>query len=157
MPTICLINGHCFGAGFFLAISHDYRVQNPSKGFICLPEVDLGALMPSPIQTMFKQKLTPAQYRLLVFEGTKITGSQSLNARIVDAIGELDACLKIVTEKNLIAKAEGGVLGSLKEEAFMETLDAMDRYRDTLKWRKNIEKEKKAKRVIFNENDASKL
>lgn len=46
MPTIAWINGHAFGAGVFLALAHDYRIQNPAKGFLCLPEVDMGMLIP---------------------------------------------------------------------------------------------------------------
>jgi enoyl-CoA hydratase/carnithine racemase len=30
------------GAGFFLALCCDYRVQHSKKGFLCFPEVSLG-------------------------------------------------------------------------------------------------------------------
>ena len=33
MPTIALLNGHAFAGGLMLAMHHDYRIMNPSKGF----------------------------------------------------------------------------------------------------------------------------
>jgi Delta3-Delta2-enoyl-CoA isomerase len=35
-PTIALITGHTFGGGCPFALSHDYRVMNSKRGFICM-------------------------------------------------------------------------------------------------------------------------
>src|ERR1700753_388184 len=45
-PTISVLNGHTFGAGVFLGMATDYRIMNGSRGFWCLPEVDLGLVIP---------------------------------------------------------------------------------------------------------------
>lgn len=42
MPTVALMNGHAFAGGLMLAMYHDYRVFNPSRGFLCLNELDFG-------------------------------------------------------------------------------------------------------------------
>lgn len=34
MPTVALLNGHTFAGGLILAMHHDYRIQNPTKGFL---------------------------------------------------------------------------------------------------------------------------
>ena len=39
IPTICAINGHAFGAGFMLALSHDVRIMREDRGFICANEI----------------------------------------------------------------------------------------------------------------------
>jgi enoyl-CoA hydratase/carnithine racemase len=42
VPTIAAINGHAFAGGFMLAFAHDYRIMRTDRGFLCLPEIDLG-------------------------------------------------------------------------------------------------------------------
>lgn len=39
LPTVSVINGHAFGAGFFLALSCDWRVMRKDRGFLNFPEV----------------------------------------------------------------------------------------------------------------------
>ncbi|XP_062581606.1 uncharacterized protein LOC134243364, partial [Saccostrea cucullata] len=34
IPTVAAINGHCFAAGAFLALCHDYRVMRSDRGWI---------------------------------------------------------------------------------------------------------------------------
>ena len=145
MPTIALVNGHCFGAGVFLAIAHDYRIQNPSKGFLCLPEIDLGAVIPSPFQQMFKQKLpSPAVFRLMALEGKRIPGKDAFEMGIVDGLGGLEDVVRFIETRKLTTKTAKGVWGSLKEDMYRETLATMDEegFHGTLKWREELEKQK---------------
>ncbi len=145
MPTIALVNGHCFGAGVFLAIAHDYRIQNPSKGFLCLPEIDLGAVIPSPFQQMFKQKLpSPAVFRLMALEGKRIPGKDAFEMGIVDGLGGLEDVVRFAETRKLTAKAKQGVWGSLKEDMYHETLETMNEegFHRTLTWREELERQK---------------
>lgn len=36
MPTVALLNGHAFAGGLIVAMHHDYRIMNPSKGYCCM-------------------------------------------------------------------------------------------------------------------------
>lgn len=36
------VNGHGFAGGCMFAFACDYRVMREDRGFLCLPEVDLG-------------------------------------------------------------------------------------------------------------------
>lgn len=142
MPTIALVNGHCFGAGVFVAFAHDYRFQNTSKGFICLPEVDLGVVIPIPMQQMFKQKLpNPAVYRAMVLEGRRIAGKDALEMGIVDGLGGLDEALAYTEKWKLISKAEKGVWGDLKDGMYKETLNSLDAGgpQESLRWREKLD------------------
>jgi enoyl-CoA hydratase/carnithine racemase len=144
MPTITLINGHAFGAGFFLALAHDYSIQNPSRGFMCLPEVDLGLVIPSGIVVMIKSKLPSSQeYRNAAIEGRRYAGPESLKAGIVDALGGLDEALKLIEERKLISKIVPGALEGLKEDLWRETLYAFKNQQENVAWRNTIDSEKR--------------
>ena len=38
-PTICLINGHCFGGAVPFSLSHDYRVMNSERGYLSMVDI----------------------------------------------------------------------------------------------------------------------
>jgi enoyl-CoA hydratase/carnithine racemase len=53
IPTIAAITGHAFGNGAMLAGACDFRFMRADRGFLCLPEIDLGIqLAPSMIEWM---------------------------------------------------------------------------------------------------------
>ena len=54
-PAIAAITGHAFGNGIMLAGACDFRFMRSDKGFLCLPEIDLGIqLTPAMIEWMKK-------------------------------------------------------------------------------------------------------
>jgi enoyl-CoA hydratase/carnithine racemase len=53
VPTIAAITGHAFGNGAMLAGVCDFRFMRSDRGFLCLPEIDIGIqLYPSMIEWM---------------------------------------------------------------------------------------------------------
>eukprot|EP01129_Flabellula_baltica_P000193 TRINITY_DN10242_c0_g1_i1.p1 TRINITY_DN10242_c0_g1~~TRINITY_DN10242_c0_g1_i1.p1 ORF type:complete len:165 (+),score=24.71 TRINITY_DN10242_c0_g1_i1:3-497(+) len=52
--TLAMINGHAFGAGFVMALAHDYRVMNEEKGWVCIPAAQLGIDLPPLILHIIK-------------------------------------------------------------------------------------------------------
>lgn len=46
MPTVAILNGHAFAGGCMFALSHDYRIMNSKRGFVCMNEVELGFPLP---------------------------------------------------------------------------------------------------------------
>jgi Delta3-Delta2-enoyl-CoA isomerase len=140
IPIIALVNGHTFGAGVFLAFAHDYRIQNPSRGFICLPEIELGLLIPTPLQVMFQKKLTPTTYRDAVLEGRRFGGPDALKDGLVDALGGLEQAIKFVQEKKLVGKGGlGTVWGGLKEDAWRDVLISIENDGENSVWRERVE------------------
>ncbi|KAI0106491.1 enoyl-CoA hydratase/isomerase [Nemania sp. FL0031] len=127
MPTIALINGHAFAGGIMLAMHHDYRVFTGSgKGFACVNELEFGAPLPPPLAGIFRLKTTPLVYRSLVLEAKRYDAKAALEAGIVDAVGEIDAVLKLVQERGLVEKGTKGSYGLLKAEMYRESIALLD-------------------------------
>lgn len=57
MPTVAAVNGHAFGAGFMIALSHDIRIMREDRGFMCANEVELGMAIPEPELALFRHKM----------------------------------------------------------------------------------------------------
>lgn len=106
MPTISLLNRHAFAAGFMLAMYHDYRIQNPEKGFLCVNELEFGVPLQTPMMSIFREKLTPATFRHVVLEAHRFGGKKSLEAGIVDALGGIEEALAFIRDRKLPSKAD---------------------------------------------------
>lgn len=127
MPTVALINGHAFAGGCMLSMYHDYRIFNPSRGFLCLNELDLGVPLKPAMSSIFRQKITsPHVYRSLVLEAKRFGGKDALKAGVVDGLGGIDETLAFVAERKLVDKPKMGVYGILKAEMYRETLGYLD-------------------------------
>jgi enoyl-CoA hydratase/carnithine racemase len=149
MPTVALVNGHCFGAGVFLAMACDYRVQNASKGFICLPEVDLGVPIPTSIAAMLRAKMPSLLvYRDAVIEGRRWSGEASLKAGLVDGIGGMDQCIQLIKDRKLAEKSSSGVVAALKEDQYRVVLIMFEREKDNVAWRVKMDEEREKRAEI---------
>lgn len=123
MPTIALLNGHAFAGGIMLAMHHDYRVMNPTRGFACVNELDFGVPLKPGMSAVFRLKLRdPAVYRAVVLEARRFAGPDALAAGLVDATGGLDAALALVTDRALATRARSGIYGAMKAEMYRESV-----------------------------------
>lgn len=60
MPTLCLIEGHCYAGGLIFAICHDYKIMKQNSGRLCLSEINVGATLP-PAFNKIVSHLMPRQ------------------------------------------------------------------------------------------------
>ncbi|KAG4437991.1 hypothetical protein IFR05_006531 [Cadophora sp. M221] len=162
MPTVALVNGHAFAGGFMLAMYHDYRIFNPSRGFLCLNELDLGVPLKPAMSSIFRQKLTPQVYKAMVLEAKRFGGKDALEAEIVDGLGGMEEVMKFVEERQLTQRSKTGVYGLLKAEMFRETMGYLEGHdRETKRDEENLKKDDERreagqKRVAEWEKNANK-
>ncbi|KAI1342150.1 enoyl-CoA hydratase/isomerase family protein [Xylariaceae sp. FL0016] len=126
MPTVALINGHGFAGGLMTAMHHDYRVMTGARGYVCVNEVEFGAPLLPPMSAIFRLKAPPRTYRELALEARRFDARAAVEAGLVDAVGELDAALKLVQERGLVKKGATGVYGFLKAEMYRESVALLD-------------------------------
>ena len=55
--TVAAINGHCIGAGLFLALACDYRLMRTDRGYVQWPEARLGMRLTKGFAELTKAKI----------------------------------------------------------------------------------------------------
>jgi enoyl-CoA hydratase/carnithine racemase len=119
------MNGHAFAGGLMLAMHHDYRLMNPTRGYACLNELDFGAALKPAMSAIFRLKTSAQTYRSLALEARRFSGPEAAAAGIVDAVGGLDEVLGLVAERKLTEKGATGIYGALKREMYRESVAIM--------------------------------
>ena len=127
MPTIALLPGHAFAAGFMTAMMHDYRLMNPHRGFLCLNELDFGAPLKPPMASIFRQKVpNPNTFRTMVLESKRYNALEGLKEGFLDGLGGMPEVITFIQEMVLLKRAQSGVYGRLKAEMWGETVRLLD-------------------------------
>lgn len=129
-----------------LGMYHDYRIQNPKRGFLCVNEVEFGAPMHAPMVTVFREKLPAFTVRDMILEAKRFTGPEALQRGIVDGLGGLDETVAFIKDRGLQKKAASGVYANLREEMYPRLLGVLNNHAGNDQWRENLEniKEKAA-------------
>lgn len=110
-----------------LAMYHDYRIFNATRGFLCLNELDFGVPLKHAMSSIFRQKLpSPLAYRSLVLEAHRFSGPEALAASLVDGLGGIEEVYKLINDRKLTTKGKSGIYGVMKAEMFRETLGYLE-------------------------------
>ncbi|KAK2877810.1 putative secondary metabolism biosynthetic enzyme [Arthroderma sp. PD_2] len=153
MPTVAWLNGHAFAGGLMLAMHHDYRVFNPSRGYLCLNELDFGAPLKPAMLGIFEAKVSPVTYRSLILEAKRFTAREALASELVDKLGAWEEVLQLVEERKLTMRAKSGAYGILKEEMYRSVIANLEGHEERVKkdaadeWKAGKIKQQREQRV----------
>ena len=89
LPTVCAVNGHCFGAGLMIALCHDIRLMREDRGYLCANELELGFAIPEPELALFEHKMPRHAFHQTVVLARRWTGPDALAAGIVQEVAPL--------------------------------------------------------------------
>lgn len=151
MPTVAWLNGHAFAGGFMLAMHHDYRVFNGSRGYLCLNELDFGAPLKPAMLSIFEAKLAPVSYRTLILEAHRFSAKEALEQQMVDRLGGWEEVVALVGERKLTQRSKSGVYGVLKQEMYREVIANLEGHEERVK--KDVADEEKLERVAQGKED----
>ena len=90
IPSLCVINGHAFGACFILAMSHDVRIMREDRGFLCANEIHLGMTIPRPELALFRHKIPANSFFETVQLSKRWPGNAALQEGIVQGTDSID-------------------------------------------------------------------
>jgi enoyl-CoA hydratase/carnithine racemase len=117
VPTVAALNGHAFGWGAMFAFAHDQRIQRADRGWLCLPEVDLG-LQFHPMQlALIQARLSPAAAHESILAGRRWDGAAALEHGLVDAVADEASLLRAALDLALARSGKArGIVRALKED-----------------------------------------
>ncbi|PVF93444.1 ClpP/crotonase [Serendipita vermifera] len=123
IPVIAAINGHCFAAGFALAMACDYRVMKASKAWLSMNELLFGAPIPHSFSALFNAKSADLNVvRKIFLEAHRFTSKEALDSKLVDLVvdGDSDDVFNGALEFALkfTHLPRSGVYGLIKKEVY---------------------------------------
>ncbi|EFV93535.1 enoyl-CoA hydratase/isomerase [Dietzia cinnamea P4] len=102
LPTVAAVNGHAFGAGAMLAVSHDHRVMRSDRGYWNLPEARLGMPFPAGMNALVTTRLGHPVASTAMLTARRYPAAEAVSAGIaheaVDAESVLDRAVAVAAE-----------------------------------------------------------
>ena len=108
-PTVCMMNGHCLGGGFELALACDLRIAS-AEALMGLPEIRVG--VPSVIEAaLLPRMIGPGRAAECLLTGESITAERALEWGLVNRVVAPDQLRQVTTElvDRILACAPGAV------------------------------------------------
>jgi enoyl-CoA hydratase/carnithine racemase len=126
IPTVAALGGHVFAGGMFLAMAHDVRIMRADRGFLCLPEVDMGVVFTPGMIAQLQATMTPATaHRAMVF-GHRFAAQEALSAGLVAEAVELERLLPRALEiANALSGKDRATVAELKRRIYAEAIAAL--------------------------------
>ena len=122
MPTIALLDGHAFAAGFVLALAQDYRVAGgESKSLFCMNELLIRAGVPSGMMGVLKAKLASPQLLRECIFARRWTVEQAKQDEIIDEFMSAEEAMTFARSK-AIPFNQVSVLHGIKQETYREAV-----------------------------------
>jgi enoyl-CoA hydratase/carnithine racemase len=97
--TVAAINGHAFAAGAMLALACDARVMREDRGYVCLPEADIGLPFTPGMTALLKARLSAASAHEAMLTARRYTAPEALAAGIIDVAVPSGQVLETAVER----------------------------------------------------------
>ncbi len=126
ITTVAAIGGHCFAAGMFLAMGHDVRIMRADRGFLCLPEIDMGVVFSPGMTDLLQSTMTPATAHRAMVLGHRFGAAEAVSAGLVSEAVAIEALVPRAME---IANALGGknrkTVGEMKRRVYAQAIASL--------------------------------
>jgi enoyl-CoA hydratase/carnithine racemase len=126
LVTVAAITGHAFAGGAFLSFTHDFRFMRSDRGWLCLPEVDIGIPIGPVFTAISKGTLAIHVFEELQYTGKRLTAEECVERNIVMKALHID---DLMTEALAFAKTlnkEREMIRQLKLDTHKDTIAVID-------------------------------
>lgn len=125
-PIAAAISGHAFAGGALLALACDVRAMRRDRGWICLPEVDLGIVFSPGMIALAQRRLPSRTFHEMLLAGRRYDAQAAADHGVVDCANDPDSLLEgaadLVRDR---AGKDRQVLAALKAEMYRDVVEAL--------------------------------
>lgn len=127
VPTIAAITGHAFGNGALLSLACDFRFMRSDRGYMCLPEVDLGIMFTPSMLEWVKKSMPYHLFIRMMMSGERISATElEKHNVIVEACADRDETLNKAVEFAKKFTKNRNTLKEMKVRLYKHISDKMD-------------------------------
>jgi enoyl-CoA hydratase/carnithine racemase len=126
MLTIAAVNGHAFAGGAFLCFSHDFRFMRSDRGWICMPEVDLGIPLGEVFLEICKRVLPMHLLEEMEYTGRRLTAEECAAYHIVRKACPLDQLMPEAVSFAKSLNKRRDIISQMKLETRQPILKVID-------------------------------
>ena len=124
--TVAAGNGHAFGAGALLLLTHDFRLMRADRGFFCMPEVDMKAFLHPGMTAVLAARLPAQTAHEVVTTGRRFGGGDARAAGIVEeALPEAELLPRALELASGLTAKASPALKRLKSDLYPHVLAAL--------------------------------
>lgn len=126
LPTVAALNGHAYAAGALLAFAFDERVMRADRGFLCLPEVDIGVGLTPGLARLAAVRTTPRVAVGTILQGRRYGGEEAVAAGLAEAAVPLENVRATAVERAAALTGKAGpTLGVVKRNLYADVVEAL--------------------------------
>ncbi|MBI4830289.1 MAG: enoyl-CoA hydratase/isomerase family protein [Candidatus Lindowbacteria bacterium] len=126
MITIAAITGHAFAGGAFLSFTHDFRFMRSDRGWLCLPEVDIGIPLGPVFTAISKRALPMHKFEEMQYTAKRLTAQECEEHHIIMKACRLDDLMNEVLAFARPLKKDRNMIHQMKIETHKELLAVID-------------------------------
>jgi len=126
MPTVAAITGHAFAGGAFLSFAHDFRFMRSDRGWLCLPEVDIGWTLGPVFVELSKRALPMYMFEEMQYTGKRLTAQECEAHHIIMKACHLDDLMDEVLTFAKGLNKDRDIIGKMKLETHKQIIAVID-------------------------------
>jgi len=124
--TVAAIGGHAFAGGAFLSFAHDFRFMRSDRGWMCLPEVNIGMTLGPVFSVLSRRALPPYMFEEMQYTGVRLTAEECVEHRIVKKACPMDELMEEAMAFAGTLRKDSELIAKMKLETHEETIKVID-------------------------------
>jgi Delta3-Delta2-enoyl-CoA isomerase len=126
LVTVAAITGHAFAGGAILSCAFDFRFMRSDRGYLCLPEVDLGIPFLPGMNAILRSAIPGPTLLEMQLTGVRLTAEMCRERHIVKGAFGMDRLMEETMNFARPLNKQRSTIGELKTRLNRDIIHAID-------------------------------